>query len=176
MGGNGFLLRIGIIVGIVVVLFIIAAVVISSLAPKGSTPGLTAVAERQQEIIRIATAAEDQATSQDTKNFVTNAAVSITSSQQSVITYLGKHGTKLVPKVLALDQSSQTDSTLASAATANNYDSAVAQNLTTQLQTYQSLLQTTYNQTTGTQAKALLKTCYSGAAQLLAQAKALTDE
>jgi hypothetical protein len=176
LSGDAFLMRIGLLVGGLVVLFVVAAVLISSLSPKGVTPGLASIAERQQEIIRVATAATQQTTSQDAKNFVSNVELSMTSSQQGVLSYLTARGTKLSSKVLALDQSSATDSQLATAATANNYDSAVTQNLTEQLQVYESLLQTTYKQSTGPNSKALLQTDYNGAVLLLQQAKTLSTE
>lgn len=174
-GSNSFLMRIGLLVGGAVVLMIIAAIVISALAPKGSTPGLTAIAQRQQEIIRVATAAATQATGQDTKNFIANTELSVTTSQQQVISYLGSHGTKLGTKQLALDQNAQADTLLTNAATANNYDSAVVQNLTGQLQTYKELLQTTFNQTSSKAAKQLVQNAFTSADKLLAQAKSLSQ-
>ena len=173
---KSFLLRIALIVGSAVVLMIIAAFALSAFAPKGATPGLTAIAARQQEIIRIATAATDQTTGQDTANFVANVTASLTSSQQQVINYLAERGTTLGQKTLAADQDSSTDTLLANAASANTYDSAVAQTLTSQLQTYTDLLRTTYHQTSNKQTQALLQTGYSGAALLLTQAKALSAD
>jgi hypothetical protein len=172
--GKSLFIRLGIILSGVVVLLIIAGIVISALAPKGSTPGLTAIAERQQEIIRIAAAAADQTTGQDTTNFVTNVNVSITSSQQQITSYLASYGAKINPKVLALDQDAQTDTLLSNAASANNYDPAVAQNLTSQLQTYTTLLKTTYTEAGNKQTKELLQSCFSGADLLLKQARALS--
>ena len=100
----------------------------------------------------------------------------MTSAQTQVLNYLSARGTKLSTKVLALDQSSASDTELANAATANDFDSAITQNLTLQLENYESLLQTTYKQSTGPNAKALLQSEYNGAALLLEQAKALSTE
>jgi hypothetical protein len=172
--GKPFLLRIGLIVGGVVVLLIIAGVVISALAPKGATPGLTAIAQRQQEIIRISDAATLHATNQDTLNFVSNVDVSITSSQHRVLSRLTSVGTKVSLKVLLLDKSTQTDTLLADAASTNTYDSAVVQNLVDQLTTYEELIQTTADQTTNRVTRQLLQDCLDGADRLLTQAKPLT--
>jgi len=158
------------------VLVIGAAIAISALAPKGSVPGMTSIAERQQELIRVSTAAVQQAGSSDTKNFVTNLELDVTSDQQQILGYLGAHGTKINSKVLGLDQSAQTDTQLADAATANNYDSAVVQNLTGQLQTYKNLAQSTYNQTTNHDARTLLQHMLNHADLLLKQAQALGQE
>ncbi|HEY4161195.1 MAG TPA: hypothetical protein VGM08_03980 [Candidatus Saccharimonadales bacterium] len=174
--GDKFIRNVVLAVAGLAVLVIGAAVAISALTPKGSVQGMTSIAERQQELIRVSTAAMQQASSSDTKNFVTNLELDITSDQQQIVGYLGTHGTKLNSTELGLDQSAQTDTQLADAATANNYDSAVTQNLTGQLQTYETLLQTTYNQTSSTDAKKLLKTTFNNSDLLLKQAQALGQE
>ncbi len=173
-GGSSVFARLGILLGGAVLLMIIVGIVISALAPKGSTSGLTAIAQRQQEIVRVATAATLQATGQDTKNFVANTELSITSSQQQVLAYLADHGTKLAAKQLGLDKDAQTDTLLANAATANNYDSAAVENLTSQLQTYKQQLQTTFNQTSSKTVKQLVQNSFASADKLLAQAKAIS--
>ncbi|HSX06199.1 MAG TPA: hypothetical protein VLG92_00575 [Candidatus Saccharimonadia bacterium] len=172
-GNNAFLVRIALLLGGLLVLMIVIVATMSALGPKSSTPGLTAIAERQQEIIRIATNASSQTTGQDTANLITNINASVTSSQQQVIAYLVAHGTKLGTKVLALDKNPQTDTLLSNAANANNYDAAVTQTLTQQLITYEGLLQTTFKQTSSKSTKQLLQECYTSASKLLRQAKAL---
>lgn len=176
LGGDVFLKRIGLLVGGVVVIFIIGAILFSKLAPKGNVADMTSVAQRQQEIIRIATAAILQANSQDAKNFVTNVQVTVTSSQQQLLAYMTANGIKVSTTVLGLDKSSQTDTLLANAASANNYDSTVTQNLTQQLQNYESLLQTAYHNTSGKNGRALLQSDFSGANLLIKQAKTLSLE
>ncbi len=171
--GNSLLTRIALLLGGLVVLMIVVAVLISAIGPKSSTPGLIAIAQRQQEIIRLTTNAKSQTTNQDTTNFITNSNVSTISSQQEVTAYLTAHGTKLNNKQLALDQNSQTDAFLSNATNANNYDNAITQTLTQQLVTYEGLLQTTFKQTSGKLAKQLLQNCYVSANKLLEQAKAL---
>jgi hypothetical protein len=175
-GGDAFLTRIALIAGGAVVLMIIAGVIISALGPKSITPSMLAIAQRQQEIIRISTDAYTKASSDDAKNFTTNVEASVTSSQQQTLTYLAGHGMKKVsPKVLALDQDAQADATLASAITAGTYDTAVVQNLTGQLQAYEQLLQTTFKQTTSKTTRQILQTDFTAANLLLEQAKALTS-
>jgi hypothetical protein len=85
------------------------------------------------------------------------------------------HGTKVKKQQLALNKDVQTDALLANALTAGTYDTAVVQNLTSQLQTYEGLLKNTYNQTTGKSARELLQASYDSAAKLLEQAKALNS-
>jgi hypothetical protein len=158
--------------GIVIALFIVGMVV-SSLAPKGSTPGLTTAAQQQQEIIRVATATTQHAANSDVRNFAVTVQLTISSSQQQTVTYLAAHGTKLNNKVLAAKQSTETDTLLANAATAGNYDSTATQTLTSQLQNYEDGLQSTFKQANSTSSKALLRSNFQTAEKLLAQAKTL---
>lgn len=176
---NGSLLtRVALLGGALVVIMIVAAVLISSFSPKGPTTGMISIAERQQEMIRVSSNAlqNQQIVSADAMNFVANVEASVTSSQMQVTGYLSAHGKKLNNKALSLDQSSATDAQLANAATANNFDSAITQNMIDQLQTYESLLQTTFNQTSSIEAKAVLQSSYNSANLLLKQAKALQQE
>lgn len=176
LAGGNFLAKIGLLLGGVVLIIIVAALAISAFTPKGSAAGMTSIAERQQEIIRISTAAERQTQSQDAQNFVTNVSASITSSQSQILSYMKSHGTKVGSKTLALDQNAQTDTALSAAQSANNYDDAVAQDLVSQLQAYQVLLKTTFTQTNSTSAKQILQQNYNGAALLIKQGTALEQE
>lgn len=166
----------GLLLGGVVVLLIIAGVIISSLAPKGSVPGLISITQRQQELVRVSTGATTQTQSQDAQNFVANVEASMTTSQANILSFLTAHGTKVGTKELALDQDSQTDTELASAATANDYDSAVTEQLTGQLQTYDALLQQTFSQSSNATVKQMLQADYNQAQLLLKQAKNLENE
>lgn len=167
-------LQFGLIIGGAVALLIIAAVVMSSLKPKGSTPGLIEIAERQQEITRVATAATQTATGQDAKNFVATTYLVALSDQAQILGILKSHGIKLGTKQLATYQSTETDTLLANAATANNYDTAVVQSLSDQLQTYENLLQKTYKQTSNPTSQKMLQSCFTNADKLLTQAKGLS--
>jgi hypothetical protein len=169
---KSMLIWLGILAGGAAVVLILVGVVLSALAPKGSTAGLTAIAQRQQEIIRIADAAAHKATSQDVLNFVTNTDLGVSTNQRQVITYLSAHGTKLKPLVLNLDKDTQTDTVLTNAASINTYDAAVVQNLRGQLQAYEILLQNTAKQSSNRQTRALLQQCFTAADKLLQQAKA----
>ena len=176
LSGSSLITRIALLGGVLVVVLIVAAVVISALSPKSSTPELISIAERQQEIVRVSTAATKQTTSQDAQNFVSNVQASVSSDQQQVLAYLQAHGTKLGDKILATDQSAQTDTQLGNAATANNYDSAVTQTLVSELQTYQGLLRTMYGQTNSSSAKAMVQIQFSSAGLLIQQGQALEKE
>lgn len=159
--------------GGLIVLIIIAAVVMQLLTPKGPSQSFVGLVQRQQEIIRVATKAQQQTTSQDTANFVANVLASATSNQQATLAYMSANGMKFDTKTIGLDKDPQTDTALAAALTANNYDSAVTDNLTGQLDKYEVLLQSTYKQTSGPKAKALLQSSFNGADLLLQQGQAL---
>jgi hypothetical protein len=175
-GGGSFIKRIVLLAVGVVALFVIGGILISSLAPKGSVPGLISIAERQQEIIRVSTAATQLATTQDGQNLVNNVEVSVTTSQQRLLAYLAAHGVKVGTGTLGSDYSSQTNATLANAAAANDYDLAVAQNLSLQLQAYKALLQSTFKLASNKQTQLLLQSDYNGANLLLKQANKLITE
>lgn len=172
-GGSNFRGQIIAVAGIAIVLLVVLAVGASLFKPKSSTTGLIALAQRQQEIVRVATAGVDQAVSQSTKDFTVNTEASVSSSQAQLVAYLQQHGTKLSDKQLALDQSAETDTLLADAATTNTYDTALVQNLSDQLKTYEGLLQTTFKQTSNPDTKQLLQDEFSSANLLLEQATAV---
>jgi len=170
---KSFWLKIGLFAGGAAVLLIIAGILISALGPKGSVPGMIAIAQRQQEIVRIASAATGKAATQDTKNFAANVGISVGSSQGQILKFLSARGHKIGRTDLALDHDAKTDSLLLAAASANSYDSAAVSNLTEQLQTYETLVRSTYKQTNNKVSKALLQTCFDSADALLKQAQAL---
>jgi hypothetical protein len=180
-GGNLFgsnssvAMRLAIMLGGLVAVIILISLLVSAFSPKSNvTADMIALAQRQQEIVRVATGASQQATGQDTKNFVANAQVSVASSQQQTVAYLVAHGKKLNAKTLSLDKSAQTDTVLADAATANNYDAAVVQSLTTQLRTYEGQLTALYKESHVPQTKKQLQAAYDSADGLLKQAKPLS--
>lgn len=171
-GGNDFIKKIVLIVGGAVLVMIVATIVISALAPKkDNTASLTAIAQAQQEIVRVATTGATQATSQTALNFATNVELGVGSSQSLLIHYLASKGTTLKAKQLALDQSAQTDKLLADALTASTFDSVMVQTLNTQLTSYEASLRTAYNQNSSSAAKQILQSSYNAAALLLEQAK-----
>lgn len=174
--GGSALARVALLGGALVIIMIVVATLMSALSPKSVTPQLISIAQRQQEIIRVSTAAVNLTTSSDAKNFVSNVNASVTSSQLQVTTYLVGHKKKLSAKTLALDQSAQTDTQLANAATANNYDSAVTQIMISELQNYESQLQTAFNLTHSTTLKPILQSNFTTADALIKQAKALQTE
>lgn len=172
-GGASVLQRVGIIGGVVVLLIIVIMLGVNAMMPKdNSTTALIAVAQRQAEIVRVATDGTTHASSQDVRNAVTDTALGITTSENQTLAYLQQHGTKLGTKQLALAHNAQTDTTLANALASSTYDTAVVQNLTTQLTTYQANLKTAFNRSKTPAAKTLLQKEFNAADLLLKQLKA----
>ncbi len=166
--------RVALFGGMIVVLIIIASIIMSALGPKDVTVQFIKLDQQQEEIIRVTSNAIEQADNQDVKNFLTNTQVSLTSGQLQVNEYLVNHHTKVSPKVLALGKNANTDTLLANAAAANNYNQVALQTITTELQTYATLLQTTYTQAPGSASKTILQKNYAAAQLLINQAKAIT--
>lgn len=173
LGGQSFGKQIGLFAGIALVIIIGLAVVMKAFGPKSNTPALLAIAERQQEIIRISTNASQRINAQATGNFVATTNVAMMSSQQQLLTYLAGKGVKPKSKTLALDQSAKTDTLLDNAVSAGNFDTVVTQTLSSQLQTYEGLLQTAYKASGSKTVKALLQQDFDAADALIKQAKSL---
>lgn len=168
LGGNKFWLQIGVLVGGVVVLMIIATVVLNALVPnKSSVTELTTIAEEQQELIRVATLGANQASGQSTKNFAITVQLGITSSQNDVLSYLASRGHKPTTKQLTLKRDAATDQLLTAATATSTFDTAVSNSLTEQLHTYQTSLQSTYKAAGSAAVKTLLQKNYNAATLLL---------
>jgi len=168
-----FPVKIGFLVASAILLIILIAMISSIFGPKNNTAALIEIVQRQQEIVRISTAATKLAVTEDAQNFVANTSLSVASSQQDMLAYLAGHGTKkLKAQILAADQDADTDKLLSNAASAGNYDAVVASTLSTELTEYAHLLQTTYQQSHQKELKTVLNSAYNSAAALVKQSKA----
>jgi hypothetical protein len=173
-GGNSFIRQVVVLISGAVLLMIIAAIVITVLSPKKDNgASLTALAQRQQEIIRVATLGTTKAVSSDTQNFATNVELAVSSNQNQLLAYLASSGTKLGTKQLSIDRSLQTDKLLADASATSTFDIALKQNLTTQLTGYENNLRTAYEQTSKPKTKQIIQNSFDAAAKLLEQAKSM---
>ena len=152
----------------VAILIIILGIIITSFLPKSSsTQSLTAIAQEQQELMRVAAQGETQAASETTRGLAYTIDLSIGTDQTQVLAYLTKHNTKLSVKQLSLTQDKSTDATLTAAQASSTFDSAFEKVMASQLQTYLSDLQKAYNSTSKTDVKQLLSTSYSAGKSLL---------
>lgn len=172
---DSFLKRILVIVGIVVVIAIIGVIAARLLVPKdNSVQQVTAVAQEQQELVRVATYIVSHAKSTDLINFAINTEMSVSTNQQASIEYVANRGVELGEEQLALKKDAKTDTLLSAAISTNTFDSAATQTLTSQLSTYQTSLKRAYNASSGKKARAVLQASYDTAVSLAAQGTALS--
>lgn len=170
-GSGGPSMKLLLMGGGVVVVVIILFVIIGSLlgGSKGDTVALAGIAEQQAEIARVAKLGADDAVSQDTQNFATNLSLSIATSEQTMVAYLGKNGVKLGAKQLALKQDSKTDAALTAAQDSGTYDSTFTSLMQTELTNYQASLSKAYKTATGKTEKQVLSDAYANAGLLIKQ-------
>jgi hypothetical protein len=171
LGGSSMVMRIGLIVGLVVVIGIILTVVSSLLSSGGSNvTNMTSVAQDQTELIRVATeATQSQSTDisqSTTRYFADNCLLAVSSEQQRLLAFLSSHGVKLATAKLGLKQNSHTDSELQAAAASSTYDTAFLTAMQGDMNTYISDIKVAYTASTNTQEKTLLKTDYNDASLL----------
>lgn len=128
---------------------------------KNSTDKLVKITQQQTEIIRVASLADKQAASTDTKNFASTIRLSLTSAQQETAALIAKQGQKLSAKQLAIGQNSATDTALTQAQQANRFDEVFAATMKTSLTAYQQELIAAYNGSKSKAEKALLQKLYN---------------
>jgi hypothetical protein len=142
LGGGSSTTKLLLIAGAALVLIIIVVIVISQLSGnKGNPTGLVALAQTQQEVIRVATDGGKNAKSTGLQNFAVTTAVSVSSDQHQLLAELQKQGTKLKTKDLELGKNAQTDRALAAAQAANTYDTTFTTTMENELDDYQAKLE-----------------------------------
>lgn len=151
---------------------IIFFVIISSLLGGGTNfTTYIAVAQDQNELIRVATEANDKANLQTTKNFSQSVDTSLTSGQQQILSYLGINGQKVSTSQLGATENTETDQELAAATAASNFDAVYLKVMETGLQNYINDLKLAYPTAKG--GKTLILQDFNGAELLLTQAKSI---
>ncbi len=168
---NGFLVKIGLIVGGVIVFMIIVSVVVNMLtSDKTNTTDITALAQTQTEIVRVASkATAGTATNQGVRNFAMNTSLTVSTQQQKTIALLATKHVKLNTKKLALKKDETVDTQLIAASSSSTFDSVFAQIMQKQLNSYTDDLQTYYKNATSTEIKQLLQQDYNQTQLLKAQ-------
>lgn len=176
-GSSSPIVRIGIILGGLLVVLILFVIIKGLLSGPGNTPALTSVGQDQQAMIHILTNgagsdSQQQATlSANSQNFAATAQLSLTSAQNQLVTYMKNNGKKVKTKTLALKISPATDQELTTAASNSTYETTFQKIMQTSLVNYQKDLQAAYKQTKGPKGRQLLSNEFNGAQLLLAQLK-----
>ncbi len=152
-------------IGVIVLMLLIILFSIFT-GGKDTTQQLLTLAQQQQEIIRISNLGSNRTRTQDAANLSTNTTASVTSSQQEVITLIGKKA-KLNEKTLSVKKDLKIDAELNSAAQNNQFDTVFTSTLQTKLAAYQKELKTLYDESKNTKTKTVLKRAYDGTTTLL---------
>ena len=145
--------------GVLVLFAIIFALIFGG--GKGSTQTPLALAQTQNEIIRVSGIGGQLARDTTTQGFTETVNVTITTSQQQTIKYLSAQKFKIKPKILALAQNSKTDATLRAAAAAGRYDEALKTVLEQELSDYRTQVSAAYKATSDKTQKALYQQLFN---------------
>jgi hypothetical protein len=159
------------VVAVGLIILIIAFTVIKGLVSGGGNKAaLLHVAQNQQELIHLSTAAAQlQTISADNKNFALTTQLVLTSQKGQLLAYLKQQKQKIDVKQLNLKVSATLDTQLANAAASSTYDATFADVMKSQLIAYQSALKVAYSQTAGANGRKLLNEDYTSARLLLQQ-------
>ena len=166
---NSAFKRLLVVAGAAILILILGAIITSFLPKSSSIQNLTAIAQEQQELMRVAAQGETQAASETARGLAYTVDLSIGTSQTQILNYLTKHKTKLSTKELSLKQNKNTDATLTAALANSTYDSTFDTVIAGQLRTYLSDLRKAYNATNKTDLKQILNKSYTSGALLLNQ-------
>lgn len=142
LGGNSIKQKILLFGGAAVILILILTVVAALMSGNKQEPlALLAVAQRQQEVIRLAEHGMKNTKVTTLQNFATTTKVSVTSAQKAVLAELQRQGVKPKTKVLEMSKNVQTDQAFQTAIAANTYDTTFASTMQTELDTYHARLE-----------------------------------
>lgn len=161
------------------IILIIAVYVLGSLL-KGGTSGtdyLISMAQQQNELVTIATAAESNTSTQQqtTKNLAINVELGLNSEQNQLIAYLKTIGVSVSSKVLNDTNSTALNNTLTTAQSSGNYDAVFIQVVTNELNTYVQTIKTAFSKTHNATGQNLLSKDYQAANLLLQQASSASS-
>lgn len=169
-GGNNKIVRAGVILGGILVLFVLFSFVKGIVTSNPSAEYLTAVVQDQQVIIQMTTQAKLVRSLNETNtNFVATANPSVKTSQSDMIAYLAKAGTKLKDKKLAERISPETSKELLASAETNTYNETFKASMTEVMKTYSKDLAAAYPKVKGPNGRKLLNDTYTQAQLLLVQ-------
>lgn len=166
---NPFLVKIGLIVGGVIVLMIAVTVLLNLFTGgKTSTEEFRSLAQTQQEVIRVAEIGDNDARSQSVKNAAKSIKLSVTTQQLKTLSYLSKNDITMKEKELDLKVNTENDTKLDGANQTSTFDSVFLQVMRGILESYANDLRQLYDTTSNTQAKQIIKEDFEQT-QLLSQ-------
>lgn len=125
------------------------------------------IAQRQQEIIRIAEEGQDISRNREVSSIAVTTKSTISSSQLRTIQAIEQDGEKASKSELEARESSQTTSRLNTARQANRFDQVFIEILVQEISAYQQALERTYDRSNSQSARTMLQEMYENAAILL---------
>ena len=170
--GGGFGMKIGMLVGGAVLLMVIVGIVMSFIPSGLNEKELTALAKSQNEVLRICTdAAGGKAQDSATREFAQTCQMTVTSRQQELLAYTGKHGLKLTTKSLAKSANAQSTRALAASVASSSYDQTFVTIMKADLNKYVADLQAAFKTAKSAEQKALLQNTFADEKALAIQLK-----
>lgn len=155
-------------------ILVILIVVIASLLSSGGDSGtkqMVGLAQRQQEIARVADTGYTDISGQSVRNFTMASKLTMQSDETLLTNYLKQNGVKVSPKELARGANSSSDAAIENAKATGSVDDTVQKLLTEQLESYRATIQQIYGNSQNANTMALLNQLYTNADLLLQQAK-----
>jgi hypothetical protein len=169
-GGSSLTKTLIFIVSGAVIFMVVLTLILNAFGGSGSrTADFISLAQSQTELIRIADQGSKTAVRQSTKNLSVTIQYSLSTQKQQTLGYLGRNGTTVGQKDLALKQNATTDQQLASAKTTSTFDQVFAEIMQEQLTAYANGLRQIHGLTTNSFEKELLSTYYEQAQLLISQ-------
>jgi len=138
--------KMGLLFGGIAAVVILFLIIILSVLNGGSsaTDNLVIVAQKQNEVVRIADIGTKSAGSEKTQKLATMSKLIVASDQKIMIDYLTKEGTKVDSKRLALSSDQKTDQELEAAQSNGRFDEVFTESMLNLLKEYQRSLRTGY--------------------------------
>lgn len=126
------------------VLLIIFVIIMSILgnAGKGQNQAFIEIAQRQTEIIRLSTLAEQKAKVLETRSYATTVRMSFTTAQSDMTSVLASHGVnqKSLSKQLSASKNAKSDQALTEAEKNNRFDETWTELINTEINNYKKQL------------------------------------
>ncbi|HEU4914773.1 MAG TPA: hypothetical protein VFT16_05240 [Candidatus Saccharimonadales bacterium] len=137
LGGNNFAVTLGLIIGGALIFMIVLTLLLNAVGGKTlSKADLIALAQTENELVRVSQTAAATATQQTTKNLAVTIQFSMLTQQKKTLNFLAQNGVDVDEKELGLKQNATTDQQLASAKTTSTFDLTFSQIMQDELEAY----------------------------------------
>ncbi|HVC36724.1 MAG TPA: hypothetical protein VNE40_04780 [Candidatus Dormibacteraeota bacterium] len=165
--------RLLVVVGALFVIVIVTSLLFKVFGSSSTslTTSLVSLTQSQNELIRVSSIGSQQVVSQNAKNLAIDVQLSLTSSQQQLISYLKHYSSAPSSKQLGLTQDKNTDQQLTAAQAAGTYDATFVSIILNGLNSYSATLARTYSAAKSQNLRQLLSNQYNSAQLLIIQAK-----